>query len=373
MSDTAVAVEQAVEQAFGDSAAPVAAPPVVRRDDVKAQIADRAWLDEDGLQAQRDGTLEEGAPDADAAAPDAVTTEGAPAPDAQPDAGEAPPPEAVLDDGAGRIFVRNGDGTFAPAPAVKLEFAVGDKVYLKTPAELVRMARDGVAGQRAQQEVQAYREQLPVLAARLQEMEQELEAQAALSREMLEDEASYFARREQWTQLNSPEQRLARIEQQRLEEMQSRRASEEEAQRTAVVQQYYAQELQPLQDELLGGYQQVPLEAKLGRITMDVMPLLRNGVVPPERLPEYKAYLAGPFRMWVQSEAAKMAQMTQAQQQQLQATVAQERRRAQQVVQSVGKQLAPSGRAAPDTPPPPRPPRTREEAKQMIISRPWDG
>ena len=60
--------------------------------------------------------------------------------------------------------------------------------------------------------------------------------------------------------------------------------------------QYYTQEVKPVQDELLTQFPQVALEAKMGRIALDTASLLVNGIIPPERLPEYKAYLDGPFR-----------------------------------------------------------------------------
>lgn len=373
MSETATAVEGIVTEAIGAPApAPTdaAAPAVVRREEVRDRIINSEWKDEAALAAARDGEATP-APDGEAGLPEGE----APAPEAaaaEEDVTE-PPAEAVLDDGAGRIFVRSADGKFTPAPDVKLEFAVGDKVYLKTPAELVRMARDGVAGQYFAQEVKQYREQVPQLRQQLETIAQELEAQAALNRELLEDEAAYYDRRAQWQQLNSPEQQLARLQQERQQELETRRAYEEQAQRTHVVQAYYQQELKPVQDELLNGFPQVALEAKLGRISMDTMPLLQNGVIPPHRLPEYKAYLDGPFRQWVQAEAARLEQGAVAREKAAQQSLEAERRRAQQVVQSVGKQMAPAGKAAPDTPPPPRKPRNREEAKAMIIGRPFDG
>lgn len=167
------------------------------------------------------------------------------------------------------------------------------------------------------------------------------------------------------------QERLRRMEEQQQQEHQQRQAAQEAAQRHQVVLRYYEQELKPVQDEILGNYPEVSLEAKLGRISIDTAALMQNGVIPPHRLPEYKAYLAGPFREWVKTEAAKVSQAQAQRQAQLKQTIRQGQAQAQQVVQSVGKQLAPNGRAAPDAPPAPRKPRNREEAKAMIISRAW--
>lgn len=368
MSETAVAVENAIAEAFQPEAP--AAPQIVRRDDVRQQIMQQDWKEEADIIAMRGDSPSEGAetPAEAVEAPNGAEPqlEGETAPEAEPEAGE-PPAEAVIGEGGNKIVVRTADGKFAAAPDVKLEFQVGDKVYLKTPAELVRMARDGVAGQQFREEVKQYREVVPQIAEKLQSMEQELEAQRALNLELLTDESRYLARREEWDRLNSPEERLRRIEAEREQEYTTRRAQQEEAQRRQVILSYYTQEVKPVQDDLLTSFPEVALEAKMGRIALDTAPLLVNGIIPPERLPEYKAYLAGPFREWLQTEAAKSAQVETQRRTQLE----QERRKAQTVVQSVGRQLAPNGKAAPDAPPPRPKPRTRDEAKAAILGRNW--
>jgi hypothetical protein len=369
MSETATAVESAVTAAF-ESPTEAPAPAITRREEVREQIASTEWKDESTLLAERQDPSVSATTDAEGAEP-ASGEPATPEADASGGEGAEPPPEAVIGEGGNRIVVRTADGKYAAAPDVKLEFQVGDKVYLKSPSELVRMARDGVAGQQFRQEVQQYREQVPQIVQRFEALQQELEAQRALNLEILNDEQAYLRRQEEWQLLNSPQERLRRMEEQQYTELAERRAAQEAAQRTQIVQQYYLQEIQPVQDDVVNGYAQVSMEAKLGRISIDTMPLVVNGVIPPERLPEYKAYLAGPFREWVKAEAARIDQMTAQQRAELQASIKQERQKAQQVVQSVGRQLAPNGKAAPDAPPPPRRPRNREEAKALIIGRTW--
>ena len=324
-----------------------------------------SWKEEAELQAERAAPVPGSAPESPTEAPTG-TGQGAGSP-----ALSEPPPEAVIGEGGNRIVVRAADGTYAAAPEVKLEFAVGDKVYLKSPQELVRMARDGVAGQQYRQEVQQFREQVPHLVSQFEAMQQELEAQRALNLEILNDEQAYLTRRDEWSQLNAPEARLARYEQQRQQEYEQTMAQQQQQARQNEVVSYFEQNIKPVQDEILNGYQQVTLEAKLGRISMDTMPLLRNGVIPPERLPEYQAYLAGPFRQWLQQEAARTDRAVAAQQHQANTQLRQQQQSAQKLVQSVGRQLAPTGRAGADTPPPAPKPRNREEAKAMIINRSW--
>ena len=361
MSETAV--DAVVAEAIGTPTE--AAPTIVRRDEVREQILNTEWQED----------APEGEQPTDDAPPADSTTANAPSADegaeANADAPAEPPAEAVIGEGHTRIVVRSADGKFTPAPDVKLEFQVGDKTYLKSPAELVRMARDGVAGQAYVQKAREYEQTLPVYQQQLQEMQQQLEYQAALNRELLEDESAYYERRSQWQEMNSPEARLARYEQQRLQEAEAQRAQQEVAQRTQVVQAYYVREIQPVQSELLQSYPQVSIETKLGRISMDTAALMQNGVIPPHRLPEYKAYLDGPFREWVQAEAARVEAVNRQRDAQLKQTIRQGQQKAQQVVQSVGRQLAPNGRPGADAPPPAPKPRNREEAKMAIISRPW--
>jgi len=360
MSDTAGAVETAVNEAFAPTPTETA-PAIVRREDVREQLLNAEWKEDAELNAPEA---------AEPAAPETPSPDAPRAEEPTPESGD-PPPEAVIGEGGNRVVVRAADGKFAAAPDVKLEFQVGDKTYLKNPSELVRMAKDGVAGQQFYQEVQQFRTQVPQLLQQYQTVQQELEAQRALNLEILNDEQAYLQRRDEWAHLNAPEQRLRRYEEQRQQEMQSQQAAQEAAQRQQIVRQYYEQELMPVQEEVLNNFPQVTLEAKLGRISLDTAPLMQNGVIPPHRLPEYKAYLAGPFRDWVQSEAARVAQAQAAAQAQLNQSIRQGQQKAQQVVQSVGKQLAPTGRAGPDTPPPAPKPRNREEAKMAIINRSW--
>lgn len=383
MSDTAVdaVVTEALAIEAPAAEAPQASAPV-RREAVRERILSSEWKDEQALLAERDAspaepvratTGEEGAEDGAEMGEAAPARDTAPpAPDeAVPSPSDEPPAEAVIGEGGNRIVVRTADGKFAPAPDVKLEFQVGEKVYLKSPAELVRMARDGVAGQQFRQEAQQYREQVPQLVQQYEALQQELEAQRALNLEILNDETAYLKRREEWDVLNSPQERLRRMEEQQRTEYQQRVAAQEVAQRQQVVLQYYQQEIAPVQDDILTNYPQVSQEAKLGRISLDTAPLMQNGVIPPHRLPEYKAYLEGPFKDWIRSEAARIDAANAQREQQLKQTIRQGQQQAQQVVQSVGKQLAPSGRAAPDAPPAPRKPRNREEAKALIIGRSW--
>lgn len=361
MSDTAV--DAVVAEAIGTPTD--TAPAIVRREDVREQILNAEWQEDAPAGEQPT----DAAPSADSTTANAPSTDEGP--EAQAQGATEPPAEAVIGDGAMRIVVRSTDGKFTPAPDVKLEFQVGDKTYLKSPAELVRMARDGVAGQQYVSKAREYEQQLPAMQQQMGELQQQLEYQAALNRELLEDESAYYERRAQWQDMNSPEARLARYEQQRLQEQQTYRAQQEQAQRLQLVQTYFEQELKPVQEELMGGVPQVSMEAKLGRISMDTMHLLQNGVIPPHRLPEYKAYLDGPFRQWLSDEAARVDTANRQREAQLNQTIRQGQQRAQQVVQSVGRQLAPNGRSAPDGPPPAPKPRNREEAKLAIINRAW--
>lgn len=367
MSDTAVAVESAISEAMGLEAPAAEAAPIVSRDQMREQIALKDYETPEAVPAETPETPDSGAETASLEPPAAEgSPEATPEGDPAPEAGE-PPAEAVIGEGGNRVVVRSTDGKFAPAPNVKLEFVVGDKTYLKTPAELVRMARDGVAGQQFAQEVKEYREQIPQIVERFQAMEQELEAQRALNLELLSDETRYITRKQEWDRLNSPEEKLRRYEAEREQQLVTQRASLEEARRRDQVFSYYSQEVKPVQDELMTQYPQVSLEAKLGRIHMDTAPLLVNGIIPPDRLPEYKAYLNGPFREWVKTEAAK----GEAADRQRQTLIEAERRKAQQAIQQVGRKLAPAGKAGPDAPPAPPKPRNREEAKAMILNRPW--
>jgi hypothetical protein len=329
---------------------------------------ERPWQDEATIFAERAGEQAPSAPETPPA------SEPAPAPEVKAEEiPTTPPPESVIGEGTAAVVVRTPDGKFAPAPDVKFEFTVGEKTYMKTPAELARMARDGVAGQHFAAEVKQYREEVPRLVEHAKTLEQELEDQRALNLELLSDEAQYLTRKEEFDRLNAPEERLRRLELERDEELRMQRASSQQARQQQAVIQYYTQEVKPVQDQLLTDFAEVPLEAKMGRIALDTAGMLENGIIPPKRLPEYKAYLDGPFREWVAQEAAKTKGAQVASREALEAELRDLRAKHQTSVQQVGRQMVPAGGMGGEAPPAPLPPpRTRDEAKQRIISRSWE-
>lgn len=347
-------------------AAPAEAPPrveLVRTQPQEEQEPPTSREIEGGLAPQSDGE---------------ATADSAPATDADDSAPPTPEEEqAALEQGfevgTGDALFRVRDpesGKFVEAPKINVDLAIRDKdtgeikVYTKSVAELARMARDGIAGQRHAQENQRLATQVQERDAYVAQMQDMLDAQIALNREILNDEERYLTRREQYLNANSPETRLAALQ----EEVQQERAARERA----AAQQQFVQEantfhttrVQPVVTDAIA---KLGEDAVLGRILRGTASITGpDGRIPREYWSQYAEFINGPFKAWVDAQAAGR---TSAPPPSDDPAVTEERRKAQQRVQQVGRVTRPVGTAAPDRPAPLPPPKSFGEAKQRLIGR----
>lgn len=299
-------------------------------------------------------------------------------------------PEAPAVDLSGEVTIddmvlraqRNADGTFKSKidPSEKFDFEmVADKqtgekrAYSKTIPELMRMARDGVALQQIMPKYKQYEERFPALLDTANSLQQRLDAQMALNREILADEQAYATRRAEYAQEMSPEKRLARMEAERDEQIVSRQQSERQARQAQAANAFIESRISGAIGKAEGV---VGVEATAGKVMLLTNDLMVNGVIPPANWPEMERRINapdGPFQSWLAGETSKRSQ-SDAAQKEAQRKLDEDRRRAQQVVNDAGRSIAPVGRAAADTPPArPRPANTRGAIDQIIHGRPVPG
>lgn len=266
---------------------------------------------------------------------------------------------------------RNADGTFKTQldPSQKFDIKIRDKetgetkVYSKTIPEVLRMAADGVWGQKVKDEVKYYRENVPAWQQTHSTLRADLDAQMALNRELLSapDEV-VIARRTEFSQQMSPENQLARLHAQLQEQQQQQQQTILQQQQTQAANAFVQTRLAPaLQNaESLVGPERVA--EKLAFVTV---PLLVNGQIPPERWGQLEAYVAGPFQEWAKSEAAKSTSA---------ASQADTLRRtqvaAQAVVQRAGAAIRPVGSVGADTAPVAKPKNYQDAIESIIRRRP---
>ncbi len=349
-------------------AAPAAAPELRSVQDVLASLA----MPSTAVPADGTESLESPAPTdaAPAAAPGTASPEGRDNPaDPSPTPDEsAPPPEVVAADGT-RFRVKGADGKYTNLPETlgHIEFTLAGedgtaKTYVKSPAELVRMAQQSVAANRHAERVRGEAERLQQEAERAATLNAQF---IDLMREVFTDEsgASWQQRREEFLRMTGPEARAARAETQ-LHRVQQERI---EAAEQARAYQWYQARIEPVVRQAFEGASNVPMEAKIGKLNLLTQHLTVNGVVPPEHREAFAEIVSGEFLAWTQQEEQRMAGLVGAAQQRQQETEA-ARRQAQATVNATARALAPVGRAAPDVPARAKP-RNVNEALDFVARR----
>jgi len=340
--------------------------------------------DQDGLQEtpaiEQEGAVE-AAKVADNTIPGLEAERPADAP-VEPKANE-PVDAATAEDapGAGKFKVRNADGSFAETPNVVVDFQIGEKVYKgKSLPDLVRMAYDGVAGQKAVvQARQLETEVIPRIQqeaqARIARLEAEYQAQLDLNAAILQDASgeTWAKNHEKFAQAQSPEAVAERAQQ---EAMQLRNQFAEQQ-----AEQYrantYATYIKPALDEVARECPDVSDTTKAGIIASITGDLLVQGRIPPERYPELVNRMQGPYVQAVRAEQKRVAdarQATEAAIAKAKAEAAAELREAQKKQNALVAGMKPVGGVpGSQVAKPLPPPRSKAEALQRIIDRPYAG
>lgn len=270
--------------------------------------------------------------------------------------------------------VRGADGLFKSAPSSPddvIEIAFRDengniKEYKKDLKGMARMARDGIAGQKVLDEVKFFREREPQVQATFQKVQQQLDAQLALNRAMLENEDEYINRVLEYRDATSPEKRLAALEADLQAKESARLRAETTQQFTRDVQDFHSTRIAPVVDAAI---KELPLEMVLGKIALDTDFMKGpDGKIPKAAWSKYSAYINGAFRQWAATQVATRRTQTADQAR----AVAASRSASVQDLTAVGRAMAPPrGGGLPGDATRPLPPaRTKDEAMQRIINRP---
>ena len=215
---------------------------------------------------------------------------------------------------AGKFRVRNEDGSFVETPPVKVEFRVGEKVYTKDVASLVRMAYDGVAGQKAVAQNKQYEaEVIPRIQfeanQRIQQLQADYEAQVALNAAILADETgeTWAKNHEQFAKAQSPEAIALRAQQ----ETESLRNSLAEQQERQYRDNIYATHIQPALNQVAQECPDVSDHTKAGIIADLTKDLLVAGRIPPQRFPELAQRMQSQYVTAVRAEQQRFSQARQ--------------------------------------------------------------
>lgn len=275
---------------------------------------------------------------------------------------------------AGKFRVKDKNGQFAETPDVKVEFRVGDKVYNKDTAGLVRMAQDAITMQKFPVRVAQLEAEIPSLKqsyeAAIQDLEAVIERQETLLTQTFSDDSgeTWAKNQARFAELMSPEAQLQR-------ERAARAASEAQAQQTQESQyrtNYRSQRIDPVVIALDAESPDVPSDAKTGRLWALTNDLIVNGQIPLQNFAEVERRVKGPYAEYVRAEQAKATASRKA----VEASIAAEReklekeRRVLQKQQNASvREVAPKGSAPKSSAPVAMPaPRSRAEARAQILA-----
>ena len=307
--------------------------------------------------------------------------EGAEVPSVADTPAEAGPPAMVAeiksDEPEGEVVLRARDpntGQFSEMDQTRTyELSIRDKetgetrVYNKTLPDLMRLAKDGIAMQKSRDELVTYRNAVPQMQQQIETVRSEAEGLRALALELLTaPDDVVIARREAYLAEQTPEKVFARREQELAAREQRLRQDEVSRQQAAQSQvaSALATRIGPVMQEVEG---LVGKQAAAGQLMIATMPLMVNGRVPLENLPQLEAYVTGPYREWAKAEAAKRTTQT-ADIERQRAATAETQRQAQLAARQAGVASRPVGGLAGTTAPPQAKPKNVEDAISRIIS-----
>jgi len=318
----------------------------------------------------------------------APTTEPAAAEPVEPQAA-APETPAALSDAPpleSKFSLYDDQGELEIPTNVKLSFQSDGKEYKDLRLDrVVRMAQSAPALQRQlstvqQQHVTALSER----EARIAAAEQSLQEQNALAEALLADPALYQEAAARFQAMNSPEQRLARIQQQHArerEQLQQRVSGMEFQQTVAASKQFVETRIAPSVEALTTQYPDIDpsdVQAKFHELTAGLLaPSPAGGVwVPPQRLPDLETSVLPQLTQWAQARSQKIAQRTAvstATAQQETAKAKEQTRKAQLDAQTATRRaarpLTPIGNAPSPDVPKPKPIKTTGDAVEASLER----
>lgn len=227
--------------------------------------------------------------------------------------GEAEPAEAEAEEKAPekpkRIteFVAFDAEGEVELPPIEIEFKANGAVRKMPLDKVVRLAQSGFYNEEQQEAVRDFREKEPAYQKDIEELTALAQRQASLIREVMEDEEKYLKRQEEFKQSQSPEARAARAEAQLRAERQ-RVAQIESGQRVNA----FLSQVGPRVDGLVAEYPTVTEEEAAGWLAPQLKRLERNGVIPPERLPDVERLVTVDLAEWLsQKHETRTAKQTQ--------------------------------------------------------------
>jgi hypothetical protein len=208
----------------------------------------------------------------------------------------------VIDDKLVTEFVvKDHEGEEVEPPALMIEYKANGKVRKDRLDQVVKLAQFGVYNQEREQNLLAQQEEMT---KEVESIAEQLTVREDQIRQLLEDEDAYLKVRERYLQENAPEKRVQRAE----SEVKELRNKQVEERRMVQAEQFYTGTVVPSLEQIASEYPEVELEEVSAQFSAALVPVMKNGVVPPEMYPQIEQYIETVLREWAeQKHTARVA------------------------------------------------------------------
>lgn len=249
------------------------------------------------VEAEDDSNLDEGA-ETEEPTEDDVPEDDAEEKEEEP---AAPLPEGMLavptisDKLVTEFVVKDGEGEEVEPPALMIEYKANGKVRKDRLDQVVKLAQFGVYNQEREQGLLAKQEEM---ATEVESITEQLSVREDQLRRLLEDEDAYIKVRERYLQENAPERRVERAESE-VKELKSRQAIERQQ---AQAERFYTASVVPSLERIATDFPEVDMDEVTAQFSAALVPVMRDGVVPPDLYPQVEQYIETVLREWAEQK-----------------------------------------------------------------------
>lgn len=202
---------------------------------------------------------------------------------------------AITDKMVTEFVIRDNEGEEVETPALVIEYKANGKVRKDRIDQVVKLAQFGVYNQEREQALVAKQDEAEQA---VQEAMGQLEMREEQLRQLLEDEDAYLRVRERYMSENQPEKRARRAESE-ASELRTQRESERQA---VQAERFYNQNIIPALSEIADKFPEVGIDEISAQLGTALVPVMRNGLVPPAMYPQVEQYIATVLAEWAESK-----------------------------------------------------------------------
>lgn len=184
---------------------------------------------------------------------------------------------------------------------IKFRFKANGKDYEVPADKLVLFAQSGIYNHDREQSFKAEKATVEQAKQELDRLRAENAQYDSYFKRILEDEDFRTTAVQEYEQLNTPEAKLQRLEQQRVQEQHYMRQQQEDMQ----IQAFTRSIVSPAMERLLQENPTVTQQELLGRFTELTAPILVRGRIPLDRLPTVAHLVSSDLTQWVKGRHAE--------------------------------------------------------------------